>query len=342
MGHAEVENHTPFAFQALFAVGEGGRPLLVPIVKATYAIKPEGSLTIAEKQTPVTSTGVFYGEPAVSSYKYEPETAFFKRATDVVLIGSAWPRSGPSTQVDVSLKAGPLFKRVRVIGDRYWVKSLVGPEMTRPEPFESLPLTYERAFGGRDIKGRMEPRNPIGRGFFSSPSLLEDGAPLPNVEDPAKLIASVNDRPAPVGFGFTSPAWQPRAGFAGTYDDTWTADRMPLLPNDFDRRFFSAASAGLTAPGYFKGDEFISVENVSPHGPVSFGLPGIPPPEHRVRLTSGRDAIIQTDLDTVIINTDEDFVILIWRGYLPVTNGLHDIDSIQIQAEGVSAPAGAR
>jgi hypothetical protein len=114
---------------------------------------------------------------------------------------------------------------------------------------------------------------------------------------------------------------------------------MPLLPKDFNRCFFNAASAGLIAPGYFKGDEFISVENVSPHGPVSFRLPGIPSPVHRVQLTSAPDAIIQTNLDTVIINTDDNLVILIWRGYVPVTNGLHDIIAIQVQAEGISAPA---
>jgi hypothetical protein len=342
MGHAEVENYTPFAFHGQFASDEDGRPVFVPIVKATFIIESDGSLTLADKQIPVTSTGQFYGGPSVSSYKYEPETAFFKPATDVVLVGSAWARPAPATEIDVSLRAGPLFKRARVFGDRYWMKSLVGPAITSPEPFESLPLIYERAFGGRDASGRLEPRNPIGKGFCSSRSLLDDGAPLPNLEDPAKLIASLNDRPAPVGFGFVSPGWQPRAGFAGTYDDSWTADRMPLLPKDFKRRFFNAASAGLIAPGYFEGDEFISVDNASPRGTVSFSLPGIPPPKHRVQLASGLDAFVRTSLDTVIINTDEDLVILIWRGYLSITNGLHDIISIQIRTEGVSAPAAVR
>jgi hypothetical protein len=342
MSHAEVENHTPFAFQAMFATDEEGRPLLVPLVKATFALQPGGGLVMTEKQMPISPAGQFYGEPDVSSYKYEPEMAFFKPATDVVLIGTAWAVPCPATQVDVTLRAGPLFKKVRVTGDRYWIKSLGGPAMTSPEPFESLPLTYERAFGGRDTKGRFEPRNPIGRGFYSSQALLEDLSPLPNLEDPARMIASLHDRPAPVGFGFISPAWQPRAAFGGTYDDSWRADRMPLLPKDFSRRFFSAASPGLTAPSYFKGDEFISVENVSPDRPVSFRLPAIAQPEHRVQLTSGRNAIVNTHLDTVIINTDENLVILIWRGYLPLANGLHDVVSIQVQTEGVSAPLARR
>ena len=342
MGHAEVENRTPFVFQGSFATDEDGRSLFVPIVKATFTIHSDGTLTIAEKQMPVTSAGQFYGEPEVSSYKYEPETAFFKPATDVVLIASAWPKHGPATQVDVSLRAGPLLKRARVFGDRYWMKSLAGQVMTRPEPFESLPLIYERAFGGHDDSGLLESRNPIGRGFCSSESLINDAAPLPNLEDPAELIANVMDKPCPMGFGFTNPAWQPRAGFAGTYDEAWTAERMPLLPKDFNRRFFNSASAGLSAPGYFKGDEFISLENVSPRGPVSFNLPGIPPPEHRVQLVDERDATVQTNLDTIVINANEDLLILIWRGHLLIRNGPHDVVSIQVRTEGVSAPVPAR
>jgi hypothetical protein len=67
----------------------------------------------------------------------------------------------------------------------------------------------------------------------------------------------------------------------------------------------------------------------------------VPPPECRVQLTGRRDVLVETNLDTIIINTDEDLVLLIWRGHLPVRNGPHDVVSIQIQAEGVSPPAAA-
>src|ERR1035441_4430211 len=89
MGQSEIENRTPFAFEALYAADEEGCPVLVPIVKATFDILPDGSLTVAEKQMPVTLAGKCYGEPGVSSYQYEPECAFMKPATDVALIGSA-------------------------------------------------------------------------------------------------------------------------------------------------------------------------------------------------------------------------------------------------------------
>ena len=129
------------------------------------------------------------------------------------------------------------------------------------------------------------------------------------------------------------------SAFAGTYDEQWTNERMPLLPKDFDRRFFNAASEGLIASGYLKGDEAVSIENASPRGTLSFDLPGVPPPECLIQVARGPDARVQTNLDTVIINTDDNLVLLLWRGHLILRNSLHDVVSVQIQTDGVSVAA---
>jgi hypothetical protein len=347
MGHAEVENLTPFAVEGSFAADENGRSIFVPIVQATYASQGDRRLSVLDKQLPVTSAGKFWGEPGKSSYKYEPEYAFIKPATDVVLIGHAHAGRATTAPLQVRFRVGGLEKTAQVTGDRYWVKSFGEVSMTSPEPFESVPLIYERAFGGWDRSHpdpnmhSCEPGNPVGTGFRARHGKFEDGVRLPNIEDPKGLIRNYGDTPPPAGFGFISPDWQPRASFAGTYDEQWTNERMPLLPKDFDRRFFNAASPGLIAPGYLKGDEAVVVENASPRGTISFNLPGVASPECRVQLVGRRDVRVETKLDTVIINTDEDLLILIWRGHLAVRNGPHDIVSIQIQAEGVSAPTAA-
>jgi hypothetical protein len=334
VGHPKIENQTPFAFESLFVTDEEGRPILASVVKATYTIAPDG-LQIAQKQIPVNPTGTFHGKPGISSYRYEPETAFFKTSTDVALVGHAWAGSRPVIEAEVSLKAGPVSKRAKVVGDRYWAKSLGVQMMTSPEPFTSMPLIYERAFGGRDINDRVDVRNPVGRGFHGGQA-VGGAASLPNIEDAQNPIKSMDDTPAPVGFGFLSPDWQPRSVFAGTYDAEWTNQRMPLLPKNFDRRFFNAASPGLIAPGYMKGNEPVVIEGASPRGTISFCLPGVPPPECRVQLKGRQDTAVKTNLDTVIINTDDDLLILIWRGYLTLRDGPHDIVSMQIRTEGVS------
>jgi hypothetical protein len=347
MAHADIENNTPFAFDFTLLADDEGHPLVVPLVQATYTLKESGLGLPAEKQLPVNFRGELRGAPGKSSYKYEPQSAFTKLATDVVLIGRAHAPRGHTRELLVRLRVGPLDKGIYVIGDRIWVKSL-GISMTAPAPFEEIPLIYERAFGGWDRsspdpdKHAFEPRNPVGTGFRSKHGRFEEGICLPNLEDPGNLSRQYGSLTTPAGFGFISPDWQPRAKFAGTYDEQWMKERMPLLPKDFDRRFFNAASPGLVAPGYLTGNEAACIENASPRGTISFNLPGIPPPACRVQLAGRRDALVTTNLDTVIINTDEDLLILVWRGYLPVRNGPQDVVAIQIKAEGVSAPAAVR
>ena len=67
MGHPEVENKTPFAFETLYLVDEEFRPLVVPVLKATLAIKPDGHCLLAEKQIPVNIDGELWGEDAEPS-----------------------------------------------------------------------------------------------------------------------------------------------------------------------------------------------------------------------------------------------------------------------------------
>jgi hypothetical protein len=196
--------------------------------------------------------------------------------------------------------------------------------MTRPVPFEQIPLQWERAFGGWDRshpdpkKRELEPRNPVGVGFRGSGSRFEEGLRCPNLEDPARPFKGWGDRPTPAGFGFTSPNWEPRTQYAGTYDERWEKERAPLLPKDFDRRFLNAAAPGLIAPGYLRGDEPVVASGVTPSGGVSFQLPGVSPPEIVVEHRGRPNARSATNLDTVIVDTDAGTLFLFWRTQVPV------------------------
>jgi hypothetical protein len=331
--------------ETLFLADEEGRPLLVAVVKATFVIQ-DGGLEVGDKQLPVNPTGEFWGDPDSSSYKYEPETAFIKPATDVVLIGHAYAPHSGATEVSVALRVGPLEKTVRVVGDRMWVKAFLGPKMTDPQPFERIPLVWERAFGGWDrshpdpARHTFEPRNPVGTGFRQKHAFPEEGIRVPNLEDPGHSVWGYGSAPAPAGFGFTSPSWQPRAALGGTYDAAWEKQRMPLLPKNFDRRFFNAASAKLIADAFLKGDESVMVDGASMRGRLYFTLPGVAAPECLVTLVGRPDQHLQTHLDTVIINTDDNLLILLWRTNLVLRSGPHDVRSLKIET--ASAPDLAR
>ena len=214
MGHPAVDNGTPFAFEPLFLADEEGRPLLVPVVKATYELTERG-IALAEEQAPLLAEGELWGKPEVSSYRYEPEGSLPKPATDVVLVGSAVARRPGTMEMLVAFQVGPLKKGVRVLGDRAFYKAAGSVGMTKPSPFEQIPLRWERAFGGWDRsnpdekKHSVEARNPVGLGFRGSGTRFEEGLRCPNIEDPVRPFKGWGDHPPPAGFGFTSAHWQP-------------------------------------------------------------------------------------------------------------------------------------
>ncbi len=311
--------------------------MLVPAIQACYTITHNNQLAILEEQPPINIGGECWSDDvAKSSIKYEPQIAFQKPATDIVLIGHAYTQNKGDNEVSVGLRVGPVQKIIRVLGDRYLIRRSGEVTITTPQPFEKIPLIYERAFGGWDLrdpapdKYRFEPRNPVGTGYLDPLVGGDAQVKLPNLEDPERPYRGYGDTPPPAGFGFISPNWQPRAAFAGTYDEAWDKERKPLLPKDFDRRFFNAASPGLIAPAYLNGDEPVVIVNAASEGRVNFNLPGVPAPQCKVQLRGGKTVVLQTQLDTVIINMDERLLFLLWRTHTPVRNGPHDVVSIDI------------
>jgi hypothetical protein len=336
MAHPELSNLSPFACEMLFVTNEEATCVCVPLVQARYALSRAGELELLEQQPPIELAGAWWGDPASSSMRLEPQIAFVKPATDIVLIGHAFPSNREKTEGLAGIRVGDTQKLARVFGKRRYVKRFGSVCATDPEPFEKIALTYENALGGWDRRDpdphrhSFEPRNPVGMGYRDPKLPFDDEWTAPHLEDPERLYNGGSDRPPPVGFGFVAPDWQPRAGFAGTYDKAWSDTRKPQLPKDFDRRFFSAASSGLVAPGYLRGDEAVSVIGASPDGRAAFHLPGTPAPTVRLRLKS-RDAVeLATVLDTLVVDMDAGAVTLTWRAHLPVPRGVHDVAALEL------------
>ncbi|UCG12232.1 MAG: DUF2169 domain-containing protein, partial [Deltaproteobacteria bacterium] len=248
--------------------------------KGTFEIRPGEPAVIAPEQIPITFGDEFYDEKQGGCVKFESDIAPFKPRADIVLVGHAHAPGGASVlALDVSLRVGQVRKTIRVFGDRRWVMAsrLLPEHSSKPQPFSSMPLVYERAFGGIDSEGGgFCPENLVGRGFFAKKSAKAiDGSPLPNLEDPNKLIKSWKDHPKPVGFGFYGRAWMPRAGYLGTYDDKWREERSPDPPEDFKFNYYNAAHPDLQVDGYLKGDEEVELAKLTPDGNLRFWLPGV-------------------------------------------------------------------
>jgi hypothetical protein len=337
MGHPTVDNRTPIVAEPLFLLDEEARILCVVAAKATFRITPQGKCVLEEPQLPLVMGPTCYGDPETTSLWLDGEAVHFKPATDVVVLGSA--RSAkPTRELLVAIKVGNLRKGILVIGDRAWVKSAGGVIASPPLAFEAIPLVYERAFGGWDRdhpdegKHSVEARNPVGTGYRGAGGYKE-GLRLPNLEDQIDRLTAFGQKVTPAGCGYVAPHWQPRASLAGTYDEAWKKNRAPKLPSDFDRRFMNAASPGLVANGFLRGDEPFSFANVGPHGGFQGALPGIPPPSVKVsRLDVEAPEELLMRLDTVIFHCDELRVQLIWRGSTVLKQAPQDVVAVEIDA----------
>ena len=156
-----------------------------------------------------------------------------------------------------------------------------------------------------------------------------DGTPLPNFERADDRVRDPDDRPAPAPVGFVAPGWTPRAGLAGTYDQAWTETRSPLLPTDFDPRFFDVAPPSLTVPGRLRGDEHGAALGVSPRGVLHFTLPGLSPTASVSAGTFQRD--LELGLDRVVIDGDggsKGEVVLVWSAGLRLPRDWHDVRAV--------------
>lgn len=334
----DLINPTPLIAATPIITDRHGAETLLVIVKGTWRIGKDGSLSVAEEQVPIQFEPHYLGDPSASSLINDTDVVLEKPGTDCILLGHAWaPKVGVGS-VDVTFGVGPMRKTVRVFGERIWMKCLGMVSMSRPAPFEKIPLVWERAFGGADTSC-PDPKdhlfcleNPVGRGLLAKKTRLEiDGMRLPNLEDPASLIKKPIDRPRPWGFGPIPPHWHPRAGYAGTYDDHWRKYIRPLPPEDMDLRFHACASPGLASARHLTGGEQVLVENACRPGRLLFQLPAVAP---GVSVHIGAAACgVTMLLDTVIVEPDEERLTLAWRGRLPVHGRLHEIGAVRVEVK---------
>lgn len=327
-------NETSFEAERTWVRDKNGAHIWIVVVKATFDIAEDGRLTVSMKPVEPFFAPVYYGDAGVSSIRYEADLVAMKPATDVYLNGVAHaPRGRACTEVKVSMRVENLYKELIVRGERRWVRGLIGGvSPSAPKPFETMPITWERAFGGFDHenpdpkKQRIDSRNPIGSGIVATDGLV--GKLAPCIEYPGGRLG---DRPA--GFGAIASYWSPRKELAGTYDERWTATRRPLLPEDYDPRHLLCAPADQQPGRYLQGGEQVELVNLTPGGRLRLILPeiklsfasyfGETPREHRGELVS------------VILDSDGPRLIQVWQSSLSCGNDADYLDHTVIQAEGL-------
>ena len=316
-----LDNRTPFAADRSWVRDRNGAEIWLVAVKGTFDISAGGTTKLAEKQQEVCLAPKYSGEPAQSSLLYDADLPRTKVTTDIIINGHAYAPGGePTTSVEVAFRVGDLMKSLRVTGDRFWKRGLFGVRLTREAPFVKMPITYERAFGGTDMKAEnpkqhtWDQRNPIGTGWVSASSHLI-GQRAPNIEETGSQISGLGRKPRPAGFGPIPGHWSPRVELAGTCDAKWEAERAPLLPEDFDDRFYQCAPPDQQFPEFLKGGEKVGLKNLTPGGALTFSLPRI---VLGFETDFGAEQVNhRANLHTVILEPDAPRVLMVWHTALP-------------------------
>ena len=297
------------------------------VAKIAFSLVPGGTATIV-KETAYPVGDVPYGdvEDPLAAPRYESDYAPSKPRADAMLVGKFHAPHGRAVRKGrASFLVDGRGLRLAVIGRRSWDLGLLRQHVSDPEPFESLDLRWEHAFGGEGFED-----NPVGKGFFKKrPGRGVEPVELPRIEHPEDLVTSPKSRPTPACFAARSRMWPVRRDLMGTFDDRWQARRWPWYPEDLDLGHFNAASPELQFPRYLVGDETVELENLHPDYPeYSCVLPGTRARLFVVRSDEpARFEPVEMNLDTLWIDMEAETGTLVWRGWCPV----RDIDQSDLE-----------
>jgi hypothetical protein len=327
---------------------ERGRDVFSVMVKRSYRLSNRQIARRAEIDQVFRAADEHYdGDPDGCTVKHESETAAYKAACDVVIVGKAHAPNGvPAQQMTVSVAVAGREKSLLITGNRQsYHREGQAPVFSDPRPFLTMEIRYDFAYGGRDEISLADvpfhyPRNPMGKGVaLHNLRAVIEGMPLPNVEDPNDVLTPdrvvIDDparwhlQPIPHGLGWRQRNWYPRDALLGSYPaflpvGTVTAEeQMGLLQRNqialakqcrlapFEAGFNNGASIGLIF-GALRGDERITLRGLTPDSLLEFQLPGETP---KMALDLGEGLIpLQTRLQTISIRPDESAMDIIWCG----------------------------
>jgi len=299
----ELNNKTPF--HAFLFRGCIGKDRLYGSLAARITYDLRGNQLVLNEEQPWIISPAPWDSPRGP---LEGDELFYRGGVDLFVFGSARPAGGrPAPSVDVTVQAGDKYATsVRVFGNRRWEKVGQALAMSPPEPFEEMPLTIEKAYGGADEWDELAirfPNNPRGQGYAMSAESAA-GKSLPNIEDPEHLIQKWDDQPEAVGVCPCPLDCAPRVLGRVAFD------RLSGEMTELKATFFNHAFPRMIVPTLEAGAT-IRVAGVSAAGPVQFTLPPTPI-KARVHVGSNRDER-PVPIDQVGIEPDNNRVFVTYR-----------------------------
>ncbi len=205
---------------------------------------------------------------------------------------------------------------------------LGGNTYSTPEPFTTLPISYENTYGGQGYD-----KNPLGKGRDADSNGVTWA---PNIEDPD------TSKTTPISFGPINRTWPQRNQKMGTYNDDWLKNRWPWFPEDFDWSHFNAAPDDMQYDGYLVGNEPLYFANLHPvYSKLHAHLPGVLP-RCFLHEPDGDDDFkeVSMNLDTLYVDLEADKLVLVWRGLIDIkSQDYNEISHIYLGHEEIEGEA---
>lgn len=331
----EILHGAPGSLETAMGIDVTGRRYLIALAKAAYQIPDTAGRVCApaEQQPRLVSADEFEGEPGLSAPVFESDHALRRRHCDVVVRAAAHAEHGrPVPELRVGFRVGARQKWARVVGERSWRSGVLGLTPSAPTPFVHMPISYGRSYGGAwPGDGDKDPgdcyrENPVGHGYASRrhERHLRD-APVPNIETPGQPVTSPACRVRPCAFGPVGRGWSPRCQYAGTYGQAYLDERFPLLPLDFDERYFQSAPQDQQIP-YPTGGEPVELWGLLPQSAHHhFVLPPLALPMMAITRTA-RPIRLDAVVDTLTVDLFAGIVSVVWRALLPVRHSMREVE----------------
>ncbi|WP_064684015.1 DUF2169 family type VI secretion system accessory protein [Rhizobium bangladeshense] len=343
----ELINRLPFPAMAFRQFDANGDLDCVVSVRGTFEHVQNDRLRLRREQEYFQWEDAYDGDPHASPLLRQTDLTPEKVGTDITFLGNAYaPGSTPASSWQVGLRVGQLSKRLEVHGARFWrpvikekwagfsakeaKRVLTDWQLSEAEQALSVPMCWSKAYGGQipgtgdpetETPADVEARNPLGCGIVNLDMSTDHAAvAAPQITLPG-LTLNWREPAEPQGLGLVSPWWRSRQQYAGTYDDAWLNDRHPLLPRDFDARFWQCAHPDLTAVPYLTGDEGYQLDDLHPQFARATGrLPSITLGVHCLCEDEDQDEWHVLKLDGVHFDwRNDDRVMLTWRVRFPLS-----------------------
>ncbi|MGA9574595.1 MAG: DUF2169 domain-containing protein [Lysobacterales bacterium] len=294
-------------YSAALATTIIGKDLMMAslIVKTCFSVENGKLKPLAEQRWPI-------GQAVETEFgNFDEDSPFRKQGIDVIVLGKAYPgENGPANRASFELQVGNLHYAMDIFGDRRWVRHGDQLLASEAEPFESIPLTWENAYGGKcpvETGDMPYHYNPVGRGFYLSAETAENGL-LPNIEDLENPVSSWQDQPEPRGVAPLSRDSSLRIMNSAEFDNDASPPELKLIKPSY----YNNANPELILAEPPPAGTLVRAVGARPRGgDFAFRLPN--GTFHMYLQLADRSFVFPAHLETIVLLTELEQVMLGFR-----------------------------